>query len=405
MESKILGAMIASRHTFKLVCEHLTDKDYSKEYQIVKGLVTEYYDRDPNASSVDVDLLLGFVTNATGNKKHQERLSFSVKEAVEHSTSAANVDHLIIQGKMAAIGNKIAMAFVNKTDPSDLIEEFQRLKGVSSLEELNVKGIEILMASDFREVMKNKADGTGLLRLYPLALNDYLRGGVGPGHHVVTFARPEMGKTALNITIACGFANQGALGIYFLNEDKLDDVYARAISCLTGATEEQVVANLDKWEALANQRGLGNIIFVSLTPGTPAEIEQFIEQYKPRWIVVDQLRNLNMKESNKVLQLEYATSAIRNIAKKHHVIAVSTTQAGDSAEGKRILNMGDIDFSNTGVPAQADVLIGVGASHEDLMEGIRYASICKNKRGGGHAQVPLKLLSHISRYKDHKGND
>lgn len=400
MESKILGAIIASRTTFNLVCEHLSDKDFSKDYQIVKKLVNDYYARDQSASKVDVDLLIGLMEAATANKKHQERFSSLIQEAALQEVSTTNVDSLILQGKLEAIGNRIAVAMVNKTDPSDLIEEWKVVKSAESLSDIGVQGTEVLDSGSFREVFKKKADGSDLLKVWPLAINNYLRGGVGPGHHIVTFARPEMGKTALNVTIACGFANQGARGIYFLNEDVLEDVYVRAVCCLTSQPEEVVLRDLDKWEAVANSRGLTNITFVSLAPGTLAEVERFIEQLEPRWIVMDQLRNLQMKETNKVLQLEYATSGLRNIGKKWKIVVVSTTQAGDSAEGKRILDMGDIDFSNTGVPAQADVLIGIGASKEDAEGMVRYASICKNKRGGGHAQIPLRLIPQISRYKD-----
>ena len=404
METKILGAAMAARSTYDLVSEHLVDKDYSKEYQLVKKAVGDYYERDPNATSVDHELLIGLIEGSTSNKKHQERFASYIREAQAHGTSASNVDELIIQGKKIAVGQKIAMAMINHTDPNELIAEYQKLDGISTLADLNVKGIEILDSTNFADVFTKRKEGSDLLKVYPLALNNFLKGGVGPGHHIVTFARPEMGKTAFNLTIACGFANQGAKGIYFLNEDRLEDVYARAVSCLTGAPDEVVAQDIAKWEEIAMRRGLGNIMFVSLAPGSPSDIEKFVMQYEPKWIIVDQLRNLQMKETNKVLQLEYATSALRNIGKKHGIIVVSTTQAGDSAEGKRILDMGDIDFSNTGVPAQADVLLGIGASREDDEKGERYVSICKNKRGGGHGQVPLKLLSHISRYRDYQSN-
>ena len=60
--------------------------------------------------------------------------------------------------------------------------------------------------------------------------------------------------------------------------------------------------------------------------------------------------------------------------------------------------MTDVDFSNTGVAAQADVLVGVGATREDAEQGVRYLAISKNKRGGGHAQIPVKINTSISRY-------
>lgn len=404
MESKILGAAMAARSTYELVAEHLADKDYSKEYQLIKSMVKGYYERDVLATKVDTDIILSLIESTVGNKKHQERLSAFVKEAVGEAGSVTNVEHMIIEGKMAAVGQKIALAMINKTDPTELIEEFTKLKDIKTLAELGDKGTEFLTHEDFLEVMSRRQEGGDLLRLYPLAVNEFLNGGVGGGHHVITFARPEMGKTAFNTTIACGFANQGAFGIYFINEDRSEDVYIRLVCCLVGQPESVVVSDYDKWQEVAMSRGLANIMLVSLAPGTLGEIEKFVVQYQPRWVIVDQLRNLAMKETNKVLQLEYAATGMRNLAKKYNLIAVSTTQAGDSAEGKRLLTMGDVDFSNTGIPAQADVLIGIGATPEDSAMGMRYASICKNKRGGGHAQVPLRIRPAISRYTDHNGN-
>lgn len=404
MESKILGAAMAARSTYELVAEHLADKDYSKEYQLIKSMVKGYYERDPSATKVDMDIILSLIESTVGNKKHQDRLTAFVKEAVGEASSVTNVEHMIIEGKIAAVGQKIALAMINKTDPTELIEEFTKLKDIKTLAELGDKGTEFLTYEDFLEVMSRRQEGGDLLRLYPLAINEFLNGGVGGGHHIITFARPEMGKTAFNTTIACGFANQGAFGIYFINEDRSEDVYIRLVCCLVGQPESVVVSDYEKWQAVAMSRGLANIMLVSLAPGTLGEIEKFVVQYQPRWVIVDQLRNLAMKETNKVLQLEYAATGMRNLAKKYNLIAVSTTQAGDSAEGKRLLTMGDVDFSNTGIPAQADVLIGIGATPEDSAMGMRYASICKNKRGGGHAQVPLRIRTDISRYTDHNGN-
>lgn len=608
MELQVLGACLKSRQTNDLVTEHLNDKDFSKEYQTIRGLIKEYYDRDREASRVDPQLLSGIIENSVQNKKHRERFMDMVEQAAGIDVSSANMDELILKGKLTAIGMRLATALVNGDNSVDeLYEEYGQIKGMESLDDLTGKGVEVLTIDDMQSVVEAAADGSNLLKVYPLSLNAKLNGGLGGGHHLVTFARPECldggttvavrsnprsrsatkmtiaalyrrfhgnhwlrgngpymiqstkdgkvfynevmdvlhsgnkecfrvttedgrwvvasadhvmltsegdkplssvvvgdslvteatairrplirkelttklpysnyrtrmiaghvyhrvlehrlvydaglngydrasfvnrlknggdddlvfssndmdihhldgdhnnntfsnltlisreehiaihaaagdcgnghrstyskvvsiepvgirdcydirmsdtannfkvngglfvhncGKTAFNLTIACGFASQGAPGIYFLNEDRLEDVYLRGLCCITGQPENVIKSDLNKWGEIARDMGFGNIMFVSLAPGTLADIDRFCEKYKPRWIVVDQLRNLQMKETNKVLQLEYATTGIRNIAKKHNLIAVSTTQAGDSAEGKRLLDMGDVDFSN-----------------------------------------------------------
>lgn len=404
MELQILGACLKRRSTYELVVEHLDSKTFSKEYQILIGMIGDFYGRDKDSTHVDSELLIGIMEHSVPNKKHRERFVDILKQASDMDVSASNVDELILKGKLAAIGMQLATSLVNADDKVDgLMEEYARIKGMETLDDLTSKGIDVLTIDNIEEVLNKTAEKGDLLKVYPLAINDRLNGGLGPGHHLVNFARPEMGKTAFNTTIACGFALQGAFGIYFLNEDRLEDVYVRGICCLTGVPESTVLSDMAKYTALARERGFGNIMYVSLSPGTLSDVERFVNQYQPKWVVMDQLRNLAMKEQNKVLQLEYATSGMRNIAKKYALIAVSTTQAGDSAEGKRLLDMGDVDFSNTGVAAQADVLIGVGGNAEDVASGIRYVNISKNKRGGGHAQIPLRINPAISRYSNYTG--
>jgi hypothetical protein len=86
------------------------------------------------------------------------------------------------------------------------------------------------------------------------------------------------------------------------------------------------------------------------------------------------------------------------MAKKYKCIGVSTTQAGDSATNKRKLEIGDVDWSNVGVQAQADLLIGMGANQEDMERDIRYLTLLKNKLTGMEETFPIKLDRFHSRY-------
>jgi hypothetical protein len=116
--------------------------------------------------------------------------------------------------------------------------------------------------------------------------------------------------------------------------------------------------------------------------------------------MVNQLRNLSMGEANKVIALEEAAKEARNIGKRNNCAVISVTQAGDSADGKRFLEMGDVDFSNTGIPAQCDVLLGIGADEAMLKNMERGISFPKNKVGVGnnsHDPVIVKVRPDISR--------
>jgi hypothetical protein len=79
---------------------------------------------------------------------------------------------------------------------------------------------------------------------------------------------------------------------------------------------------------------------------------------------------------------------------------MSVTQAGDSADGKKFLEMGDVDYSNTGIPAACDVLLGIGADDSMIRLSERGISFPKNKVGVGsdsHDGVIVKVRSEVSR--------
>lgn len=410
MESQLLAAALARRDSCELILNYLVPKDYSREFQMLMENIKQYYARDNNANSVNRQLFCALLAESYSNKKHLERFIQVVDEAYNQETSVVNIDELILKGMLNATGDKLAVALANRDNTDKLLESYQHLKSLSTLDELDGQGTEVLTSDDIESVLSRKASGQGSLKIYPLALNEKLEGNASPGHHIVTFARPEMGKTALNTTISCGFAKQQADGIYFINEDRVDDVYTRHICNLSGIPERDIrQSDSQRRRAveLAMEKGFGYIRFISLSPGTLQQVEAFVDKFNPKWIVMDQLRNLNVKESNKVLQLEYATSGMRNIGKKYGCIVVSTTQAGDSAEGKAILGMGDVDFSNTGVAAQADVLLGLGATENDVQQGVRYINLSKNKLTGWHGAFPVRLTPQLSRFTSvsDKGNE
>lgn len=403
MEQHLLSAALKDRESLYLITQYITAKQYSREFQILIDKIKEYYDKDADAEHVVLDVLVAGITETVQNKKHVDNFVQILNEAMEADTSAANVQDVILKAKTNEVGLRLSVALVNgDKGVGELMDQYRELSHYTTLDEMAQTGTTVLTFEDLDAVTANRLEHKGELKVYPLALNERLDGGASGGHHIVTFARPEMGKTAFNVTIACGFARQGADGIYFINEDRIEDVYMRILYNLSGLGKVDFMLNPQRVRDLALQNGLRHIRLIELSPGTPSQVEAFVDKFRPRWMVMDQLRNLNVKEANKVLQLEYATSAMRNIGKKYNVLTVSTTQAGDSAEGKALLTMGDVDFSNTGVAAQADVLIGIGGTPTDVAEDRRIINITKNKLSGRHENFPVRIRRDLSRYTSYR---
>ena len=402
MEQPLIAAAIRSRNDYELIKEYidLKGKSYSKPFQVVMSKIGEYYARDADAEAVMPDVLLGQIADSIRNEKHVTTFTNLVEESLASSSSDSNVRAMVLLAKQQEVGDRLAIALtsgLSEGNIGDLHHEYGKLREMTSLDELTEQGLEVYEAIDLSQLISVETDPKSLIRIYPQSLNDRLEGGAKRGHHIVVFARPESGKTAFCVNVAGGIARQGFKVLYFINEDRPQDILIRIISNLSGMTKFQIQQNPDKAQALARENGFDNIVVVSMAPGTPAQIEEYIEKYGPDAIIVDQLRNLKVRADNRVNQLEYAATEVRRIAKKWNVLAISVTQAGDSAEGKAVLDMGDVDFSNTGIPAQADVMVGIGMDASLEAEGLRTISLPKNKVSGIHDNFPVRITPQLSR--------
>lgn len=397
MERMLLAAGLKNRASFDIINGWITQSKYSRPFQIVWDMVANYYQRDTDAELAQPEILTALITETVRNPKHQAQFIELLNEAWGTDVSEVNVEQVVLESKLTELADELALALTNGTEHDELLTKYAELKSMTSLDELSEEGTDELDVNDLSSLLDTENEGVGRLTLYPTAVNERLGGGVQGGHHIVVYARPETGKTALCISIAAGFARQGSMGLYFTNEDRPQDIMLRLISNLTGWTRSQILGNREEAIALARANGLDNIRIISMAPGTPRQIEAYLKKHRPAWIVIDQLRNVAVKSDSRVNQLEMAATFARNMAKKYSIVVVSVTQAGDSANNKAILDMGDVDFSNTGIPAQADVMIGMGVTPALDQEGVRMISLPKNKLGGDHSNFLVRIHPFLSR--------
>lgn len=403
MEQQLLAASLRSRHDFDLIREYIDMRlaTYSKPFQILMVKVGEYYKRDIDVSYVDVAILLAQVAESIRNEKHVARFTELVNESLATTGSDINVRAAILLAKQQEVGDKLAQALAQDAAGNErvdkLIEELRHLRTLTNLDELEGNELEAFTNVDLNSLIHKEFSSEGLLAIYPSSLNERLDGGVRGGHHVLVFAQVETGKSATCININCGFARHGHKTMYVINEDRPEDIILRHISNLSGMTKYQIRENPQAAEGKARENGWENIIVINAEPGTPNQIEDAIEKHDPAAVIVDQLRNLQVKAESRVNQLELAATSMRNIGKRTNKVIVSVTQAGDSATNKLILDKGDVDFSNVGIPSQMDVMIGVGMDPTYEEQGLRHISLCKNKISGRHENFPVRIVPQLSR--------
>lgn len=393
-ESNVLSSAIKDRGAYERIETHVETEDLSEQGWVVWDAVQSYYRKDPDAKRCDPELLARSISRKLSSDKHRRVFNDLVLSLAERDTSVSNVVDDLLATKRAAVGQMLANSLLSGQKPNGLLDKYRTLQ---EAEDLTSEEEETRVGFSVLDLVAERFGEDNLIAVSPSSLNRRLEGGLKPGHHVVLFARPEMGKTAMTIEMMAGFLAQDLKVLYIGNEDPIDDINMRVINRLAGMDKKEVLESPEKADLRARESGYERLFLASLAPGTPYEIERLIEAHKPHVLVIDQLRNLNMGEDNFVLSLEMAATKAREWAKRHQLVVVSVTQAGDSASGKATLDLGDVDYSNTGIPAQADVMIGLGANDKNKMRGEVVVSLPKNKVSGNHEWFTLVIHPHLSR--------
>jgi hypothetical protein len=402
MELDILSALLASREAHDSITKYIEPKSYTREFQYLLRYISEYYARDNEANAVRLSVILEQIKATVDNDKHIARFQEMLERAVGTTTSIENTEAVILLAKKRELEIELASALAEgeTDDVDDLLERYQSVRAATTIEELESEGEQVLENINVADVLAARADRSNLLPLFPRTINDHVDGGVERGDNIVLFGPTEIGKSLLSIHNACGWANMGKRVLYMINEDRIDRIATRIASNLTGMTRADMERYPEKATELAKQRGIDNIILVQITPGSKRSIDHLLEKYKPDAAILDQMRNVDVgggKNANRVVQLEDIANFTRNMGKKHGVTMLNVTQAGDSARVKRFLDTGDVDFSNVGIPAQADLMIGFGADEEMIRRNERGISLCKNKISGDHATIIIGINPFLSR--------
>lgn len=394
-ERKLLASCIRSREAFERIQGHLARGDVSDQGDIILSAVRDYYERDHDSSTVDPDLLRADVGRRVSSSKHQEMFANLIGEIVATEVSPANVVHDFIAVKREAAGAALASRLASGSGPDTvrpLLDEYIKWDTATQLEEEDDEIHNGVTATELTTTIREE----GLIEVWPTSLNSRLDGGLLRGHHLLIFARPEMGKTLVVVNMMAGFCAQGLKTLYIGNEEPVEDTMLRVQSRLTGFTKAEILDDPEFTDQVLEERGYDLIYFKEAAPGTPSQIQRWIDAVQPDVLIIDQLRNLNVNEEHFVQKLEKAASAARNLGKSNNCLVVSITQAGDSASGKAVLDMGDVDSSNTGIPAACDVMVGLGATADDEAINRRVLSLPKNKRSGRHEFFPVRIEPTIS---------
>jgi archaellum biogenesis ATPase FlaH len=304
-------------------------------------------------------------------------------DSLPDDVSSINVieEHRLL--KLATVSTELAtrLATGQHDDTTErLLDRYHRLQEGLDDDDIQWR----LEPDDFEE------DSAARIPVWPRSLNRYIGGGVLRGHNITVYGRPDSGKSMWALNQAASSVRKGYKVLYVANEEPAQDITRRLLSRLTGVELRELRDPADIRRAIDHVREDYDRWFLFHKAGaTAADIKRIAAKVKPDVIIVDQLKNVSVDDDNRALQLDKLARCVRELGIATNAVTISVTQAGESGQDKLVLDMGDIEWSNTGIPGAADMLLGIGVNDEYNKKQQRMLSIPKNKVNGRHGAFPV----------------
>jgi KaiC/GvpD/RAD55 family RecA-like ATPase len=394
MERDILAAAIMSREAWELMQIHMDSTDFTPLGQFWLDKVERYYERDPKATGCEATVLRRQGLQQAG-AQHEETLAGYYDGLPLIGASPTNIVSTILTHKRNQVGYELAQVLSdpdhNPKQAVELADSYRELCLAADLGDQPISFVDYDTLGEFFSPER-------VIPLFPRRVwrSRLLCGGAQPGHHILVYGRTEQGKTLFAIYQAAAIASAGYRVLYVVNEEAAEIHATRAACSFTGCSIELFNENQTQILDDARKRGLERVSFLKLEPGTFGELENAVRQVKPDVLIVDQLAGIDVGESNPVIALDRAARRIRTLLSRYGIVGISVHQAGDRTErhGQEPpawLTLSDVYSSRTGLPAQCDLMIGIGSDQEMRDRNQRAIALPKNKIGGTHDGFLLRF--------------
>lgn len=395
-ESKIIAAIMQDRTAFAIVQSFYDKGDLSDLGDLIYEQIKLYYKRDGKVQQCDKVCILARLERKY--PKHADKFKRVISKIRAVSVDNVMEDYRQVKKKACAekAGSYLMVGDFEAAGP--LLEKLASLDDMDAGCDSSLVVYRDSEADDFCEALELK----NRIPIAPRKLNDALAGGLVAGCHVLVYAPPECGKTALAINLAYSIATTGRKVVYFGNEEAAEMYLNRMLCRFTRWNLQKVLADKPAAMKLARSRGWKNLVFVYCSPGSVSQIQEFILKERPQVAIIDQLSNITLgggKEPEKTQLLEKLAYRMRIFYAKNKVAGISMSQADDDAIGKLYLTIKNVYYSNIGVQGMCDVMIGMGMNREYERMGRRVLNITKNKLGGTHEAIHVQLLNDIAMIK------
>lgn len=286
------------------------------------------------------------------------------------------------------------------------------LKGLQdSIETAEEKEDDLDVVSDDLEYLLDSTVKTPGLRWRLNCLNKSL-GSLRKANFGFLFARPETGKTSFLASECSHMLTQlredsGPI-IWFNNEQAGNEVMLRMYQGYFGVTLEALMGNPRKFAQDFKDSVRGKFRLVDDANIDRGRIEKACRLWKPSLVIFDQIDKVKgFSADREDLKLGAIYIWARELAKQYCPV-IGVCQADGQAEGVKWLTMEHVSNAKTSKQAEADWIVGIGKTHSEGGENIRYLNISKNKLLGDpdtmsdlrHGRFETYFEQQTARYRD-----
>ena len=384
--------------------------DTSKEEQEIRQLYNqldkahEIYQRDLSFNEFYVHVLSNIVGNQHTIKPILDKLE---KYEVGHDITKQLLTQYQERAIALTIATKAIAVSEGKGTLSDLASEFLEQTQVSTGD----TSLSEFVSDNLTELYSDSIARHGLRwRLQSL---NRIFGSLRRGNFGFIFARPESGKTTFLASEATYFASQipgeAGPGLWFNNEEDGKQVQLRIFQAALGLDRFTLLSNIEQNNVEYHKIINNKLKIIDNASTHRRDVERICKLYNPSFIIFDQIDKIKGFDGDREdLKLGATYQWARELAKTYCPV-IGVTQADGSGEGKKWLTMENVANAKTAKQAEADWILGIGASHQEGFEYVRHLHASKNKLPGDedsdpkmrHGKVDCIIDPEIARYRDY----
>lgn len=317
---------------------------------------------------------------------------------------------LLVQYKERSLAHTIALTAIDVTEGkkpfSDLADKLVDAAVPQTVVE------DDFVSTDLTELYENQVKKHGLR--WRLKTLNRIFGSLRKGDFGFLFARPETGKTTFLASEVTYFTEQlrsedGPI-LWFNNEEDGKKVQLRIFQAALGVTLQDLFKDVATANTLYRDITRDKIKVIDSANISKQQVDSICKRLNPSCIIFDQLDKIKgFTGDREDLRLGTIYQWARELAKTYCPV-LAVCQADGSGEGKKWLTMENVANAKTAKQAEADWILGIGATHQDGFEFIRHLHASKNKLTGDedsdpkmrHGKADVIIQPEIARYADYE---